>query len=170
MQPPWRNSLQPLAHMIAPHCSRLLLLARPDLPLKSKGGRPPSPTPALFYCLLWGRKGNTSRRLWLNLNVLGQNAGRQIGVGRKDGLCFFLCSILPVRSKLLINPDRVRPEGGPFGGRRSAAKRCAWKKLPVQSVWTRCCEWTVDLFTISFSNTKKPSEWWPFFLAEYTMF
>lgn len=89
MQPPWCNSLQPLAHMIAPHCSRLLLLAWPDLPLKSKGGRPPSPTPALLYCLLSGRKVNTSRGLWLNLNDLGQNAGRQIGVWRKDGLFFF---------------------------------------------------------------------------------
>lgn len=114
MQPPWRNSPQPLAHMIAPHCSRLLLLARPDLPLKSKGGRPPSPTPALLYCLLWGRKVNTSRRLWLNLNVLGQKCRETNWSGEKGWLVFFsffLHSVLPVRSELLINPYRVRPRG-----------------------------------------------------------
>lgn len=110
MQPPWHNSLQPLAHMIAPHCSRLLLLARPDLPLKSKGGLP-RPLWPFYFCLLWGRRVNTSRWLGLNLNVSGQKAGRQIGVERKDGLyvVFFFSFILPVLSKRLINPYGVGP-------------------------------------------------------------
>lgn len=55
----------------------------------------------------------------------------------------------------------------PLVGSRSVAKRCTWKEVTVQS--TRCGEWTVDLFTISFSkNKKKPSVM--ALLAEYIMF
>lgn len=157
--PSQHNSLGPLAHMIAPHCSCLLLWARPDLPLKSKGGLPCPLRP--FLLSIVDRQENTSPRLWLNPTVLGQNAGRQIVAKRKDGLSFFFFSLFPLfPPSWLIS--RVKPTvADSLEEVEVQPERCTWMKVTVQYVRADAVNGQrADSLS---AVQKKPADAWPLF-------
>lgn len=128
IHPLWRNSLRLLAHMIAPHCSCLLLWARPDSRAE-KQRRPPSPTPAfsIVYC---GQAGEYVTKTMAQSNRLGPKC-RETNCSEEKGWLVSLFPLFPpswlIRGvKLTVGDSLEEVEVQP--------ERCTWMKVTVQHV------------------------------------
>lgn len=104
-----------------------------DSLVKSKGGLPCPLRP--FLLSIVDRQENTSPRLWLNPTVLGQNAGRQIVVKRKDGLSlFFSFPLFPLFPPSWLISGVKRTVGDSLEEVEVQPERCTWMKVTVQYV------------------------------------